>query len=219
MNQENKPDLNQLEADFGLAWPDYANLSAEEKQALLTKIETGADTQHPIKIEPMAQADIPDIHSLLAKYEQDVLLQIFIVKLYRFLTLPIVQDGFDKDDDARDEWEKQINNIYGEAGKTLVERNRMKVNALGEAISTAKMMADELKSPELQRIASSLPYDELVVYDEHAKDSFIGEKEKSSNEEKAEQQPKKRYKTYSFEEKRAFVEKTSQIIEEFINAL
>lgn len=105
------------------------------------KIIAGENTDHGIDIfagirvarstKELLQKKFPDetIHSLLEL-------------VYEYLESPIVEDYFNDDEAGRLAWEKKVESTYGELGRQILERNKLRPNNFTYIVSTLPILIE-----------------------------------------------------------------------------
>lgn len=90
--------------------------------------------------------DLEDRNSLVQELHRQGLSDqslALVVQLYDALTIPIVEDGYGTDDDARDNFEREILNSHGQAAKEAMERNILRVNILATTLYNLQLLSTD----------------------------------------------------------------------------
>jgi hypothetical protein len=95
---------------------------------------------------------------------------------YIFLEAPIVEDNLGTDDDSRHKWEKKVFEVYGQAGKDIIENNKLRKNVYSFAVSTLDLLPAALGvDGDISNLQEQI---DPVIFDENAYKALPTEKKK-----------------------------------------
>lgn len=119
-------------------YSDFDEEISDSYEEIIKQLESGEKTGRPIKIEqPNIPDDVPSFEQLVEKYRDNPDLLSALLYLYQYISTPIILDNFGSDDDARTNWEREVESKFSnngdERGKfalTIVNQNKLRLNAL-----------------------------------------------------------------------------------------
>lgn len=119
-------------------YTDFGKEITDEYDVVLEQLKSGEKTGRPIEIEkPRIPEDVPTFKQLVEKYRENSDLLYALIYLYQYISTPIILDGFGSDDEARTEWEKDVQRKFtnngdqrGDFALTIVNQNKLRLNSL-----------------------------------------------------------------------------------------
>lgn len=136
--------MSQYELDLTLEqfvpaeFTEFNQEISDQYPQIVDELRSGDLTKHPIEIkEPDIPADVPTFQQLVEKYADEPDLLNALLYLYKYIATPIVIDNFGTNDEARENWEKDIveqhshgNSDRGKFALTVVNQNKLRYNSL-----------------------------------------------------------------------------------------